>query len=75
MSDLDAVGQRDNWICWICDEPVDSEGSVNNDRGPSADSYFVVKAKNINKHKTQRADEDNYDFMLCFEYTIPFGTK
>jgi hypothetical protein len=52
MSDLDVVGQRDNWICWICDEPVDSEGSVNNDRGPSADSYFVVKAK-----KGERAEE------------------
>ena len=52
MSDLDVVGQRDNWICWICDEPVDSEGSVNNDRGPSADSYFVVKAK-----KGEKANE------------------
>jgi hypothetical protein len=45
MSDLDAVGKRDNWTCWLCDEPVDSEGSVNGDLGPSADSYFVVKAK------------------------------
>jgi len=41
MSDLDAVGQRDNWICWICDEPVDAEGSVNNDRGPLASSWLV----------------------------------
>ncbi len=45
MSDLDAIGTRDNWICWLCDEPVDAEGSVNNDRGPSADSYFIAKAK------------------------------
>ena len=45
MSDLETIGQRDNWICWLCDEPVDSEGSVNNDRGPSADSYFIAKAK------------------------------
>jgi hypothetical protein len=45
MSDLETIGQRDNWICWLCDEPVDSEGSVNNDRGPSADSFFIAKAK------------------------------
>ena len=45
MSDLETIGQRDNWVCWLCDEPVDSEGSVNNDRGPSADSYFIAKAK------------------------------
>jgi hypothetical protein len=52
MSDLEAIGQRDNWICWLCDEPVDSEGSVNNDRGPSADSYFIAKAK-----KGEKANE------------------
>ncbi len=49
MSDLDAIGTRDNWICWLCDEPVDAEGSVNNDRGPSADSYFIAKAKKGDK--------------------------
>jgi len=49
MSDLETIGQRDNWICWLCDEPVDSEGSVNNDRGPSADSYFIAKAKKGDK--------------------------
>ena len=45
MSDLDTIGQRANWICWLCDEPVDADGSVNNDLGPSADSYFIAKAK------------------------------
>jgi len=49
MSDLETIGQRDNWICWLCDEPVDSEGSVNNDRGPSADSFFIAKAKKGDK--------------------------
>jgi len=49
MSDLETIGQRDNWICWLCDEAVDSEGSVNNDRGPSADSYFIAKAKKGDK--------------------------
>ena len=45
MSDLDAIGRKDNWICWLCDEPVNPDGSVNNDLGPSADSYFLSKAK------------------------------
>jgi hypothetical protein len=45
MSDLDEVGQRDNWLCWLCDTPVDPDASVNSDRGPSVDSYNVVKSK------------------------------
>lgn len=45
MSDLNQVGAADNWICWICDTPVDPDASVNSDLGPSADSYFVAKAK------------------------------
>lgn len=43
MSDLTSVGNADNWICWICDAPVDPDGSVNSDLGPSVDSYFVAK--------------------------------
>jgi hypothetical protein len=45
MSDLNEVGQRDNWLCWLCDTPVDPDVSVNSDRGPSVDSYNVVKSK------------------------------
>lgn len=45
MSDLNEVGQRDNWLCWLCDTPVDPDSSVNSDRGPSVDSYNVVKSK------------------------------
>lgn len=45
MSDLNEVGQRDNWLCWLCDTPVDPDASVNSDRGPSVDSYNVVKSK------------------------------
>lgn len=37
MSNLSAVGDRDAWRCWLCDEPVDPEASVNSDRGPSVD--------------------------------------
>ena len=37
MSSLDEVGARDGWRCWLCDEPVDPDASVNSDRGPSVD--------------------------------------
>ena len=42
MSGLDDVGARDGWRCWICDEPVDPDKSVNDARGPSIDSYFTA---------------------------------
>ena len=45
MSDLNEVGERDNWRCWLCDAPVDAEGSVNSDLGPSADSFAAAKLK------------------------------
>ena len=51
MSDLTAVGDSANWICWICDSAVDPDGSVNSDLGPSIDSYFVAKNP---KDKTSR---------------------
>lgn len=38
MSRLDEVGEQDQWRCWLCDEPVDPQRSVNDDRGPSVDS-------------------------------------
>jgi hypothetical protein len=38
MSQLDEVGERDGWRCWVCDEPVDPGMSVNDPRGPSVDS-------------------------------------
>ena len=45
MSDLNDVGDRDGWRCWLCDEPVDPEASVNADRGPSVDSWGATKGK------------------------------
>ncbi len=35
---LDEVGSRDGWRCWVCDEPVDPDASVNDARGPSVDA-------------------------------------
>ena len=33
MSDLDRVGDADNWRCWLCDGAVDPDASVNADLG------------------------------------------
>jgi hypothetical protein len=45
MSDLNQVGDKDNWRCWLCDQPVDPDASVNSDLGPSVDNYAPAKAK------------------------------
>jgi hypothetical protein len=45
MSDLNEVGNRDGWRCWLCDAPVDPDASTNSDLGPSADNYAAAKAK------------------------------
>lgn len=45
MSQLDEIGERDGWRCWVCDEPVDPRTSVNDARGPSVDSRVAKPAK------------------------------
>ena len=45
MSTLNEVGERDAWRCWLCDEPVDPDASVNSARGPSVDSGASPKGK------------------------------
>ena len=48
MTRLEDVGEADGWRCWLCDEPVDPDMSVNDDRGPSIDSMTTksrAKAK------------------------------
>jgi hypothetical protein len=45
MSDLNFVGEQDNWRCWLCDTAVDPDASVNSDLGPSVDSFAAAKAK------------------------------
>jgi hypothetical protein len=45
LSDLNQVGQQDAWRCWLCDEPVDPDASVNSDLGPSVDSYAATRVK------------------------------
>src|SRR5688572_12387449 len=45
MSQLDEVAKRDGWRCWVCDEPVDPDMSVNDGRGPSVDSRVPASKK------------------------------
>lgn len=45
MSTLEDVGISDGWRCWLCDEPVDPDASVNSDRGPSIDGGALTKDK------------------------------
>lgn len=41
VSRLDVIGERDGWRCWLCDEAVDPEMSVNDSRGPSVDTRIT----------------------------------
>ncbi len=44
---LDEIAERDGWRCWLCDDAVDPDMSVNDPRGPSIDSRTTErKAKN-----------------------------
>lgn len=45
MSRLEEVAGADGWRCWLCDEPVDPQMSVNDPRGPSVDS-LTSRGKN-----------------------------
>ena len=49
MSRLDDVGARDGWRCWLCDEPVDPQMSVNDARGPSVDTLAAIKSAKLAK--------------------------
>jgi len=43
MARMDVIGDRDGWRCWLCDERVDPEMSVNDGRGPSIDSLITER--------------------------------
>lgn len=52
MGKIDEIGDIDGWRCWLCDETVDPDRSVNDDRGPSIDSRIPrAKAKSKAKRK------------------------
>lgn len=52
MSDLDKIGERDAWRCWLCDEPVDRSISSSDLRGASVDARVTkARAKKMKKSK------------------------
>ena len=51
---IDEIGERDGWRCWLCDEMVDPDRSVNDDQGPSVDTR-ITKAKSKTKSRSQGA--------------------
>ena len=54
MGQLEEIGERDGWRCWLCDEPVDSEMSSNDPRGPSVDTRITkARAKKLKKDKSK----------------------
>jgi hypothetical protein len=55
MSRLQEVGEQDGWRCWLCDEPVDADMSVNDPRGPSID-LRTTKAKAKKKGSAERQE-------------------
>jgi hypothetical protein len=55
MSRLDEVGDRDGWRCWLCDQPVDPDMSVNDARGPSIDSRTAKPTKDTVERLAHRA--------------------
>lgn len=55
---LDEIGEADGWRCWLCDEPVDPDMSVNDPRGPSIDLRTTKnKAKAKAKQKGAAGQE------------------
>ncbi|MCD9624751.1 hypothetical protein [Rhabdothermincola salaria] len=58
MSRLQEVAERDGWRCWLCDEPVDPDMSVNDPRGPSIDSLTTrAKSKAKAKNRAEGGEE------------------
>lgn len=54
MSRLDEVGTRESWRCWLCDEPVDANKSVNDSRGPSIDNINAAARNGKSKPGEER---------------------
>ncbi|MGY8749837.1 MAG: hypothetical protein ACKVHR_17485 [Pirellulales bacterium] len=58
MAQLEEVGERDGWRCWLCDEPVDPGMSSNDPRGASVDTRITkAKAKKLKKERAQAPPE------------------
>lgn len=65
---LDEVGDRDGWRCWLCDEAVDPDMSVNDPRGPSMDSRTTerkAKAKGKGAGKGAGTGQERLAHRSC----------
>jgi hypothetical protein len=62
VSRLDDVADRDEWRCWLCDEPVDPAMSVNDPRGPSIDS---LTTRSKGKAKPSIAGDERLAHRSC----------
>lgn len=54
MSLLNDVAERDGWRCWVCDEPVDPDKSVNDPQGPSVDSRTADRKAKVAERLAHR---------------------
>jgi hypothetical protein len=54
VSRLEEVGDREAWRCWLCDEPVDPNKSVNDSRGPSIDNINAAGKNGKSKPGQER---------------------
>ncbi len=63
-SSLDEIGEADGWRCWLCDEPVDPDMSVNDPRGPSVDTR-ITKAKAKAKARSGGSGPDRLAHRGC----------
>ena len=55
MSLLEDVARRDGWRCWVCDEPVEADMSVNDARGPSVDSRTADRKAKVAEEGPRKA--------------------
>lgn len=65
---LDEVGDRDGWRCWLCDEAVDPDMSVNDPRGPSIDARTTerkAKTKGRGGGKGQGTGQERLAHRAC----------
>jgi len=57
MNKLEDVGEADGWRCWLCDEAVDPDMSVNDPRGPSIDLRTTKSKAKAKAKKGREATE------------------
>jgi len=68
MARLSEIGDQDGWRCWLCDQPVDPDMSVNDPRGPSIDSRTTArraKAKGTGKGKGTGTGQERLAHRSC----------